>query len=259
MAYISLSCEDGIGTIRFDNDAKRNSFCGEMLGELFSGMGDLEDRRARVVILRASPGAKVWSAGLDIRELPRTGGDPLSYYDPLERVLRAIQHFPAPVIAMVEGGAWGGACDLAFVCDIIVAAPTASFAITPGKIGVPYNCSGILHFMNVLGIHTVKEMFFTAEPLSAERALDVGIVNHLVPAGELEAFTLAMARKISQLSPLALKVIKEQLRILSGCYSVSPETFERIEGLRRVAYESADYQEGIAAFLEKRKPVFRGE
>jgi methylmalonyl-CoA decarboxylase len=160
---------------------------------------------------------------------------------------------------MVEGGAWGGACDLAFVCDIIVASPTASFAITPAKIGVPYNCSGILHFMNVLGLHTVKEMFFTAEPLSAERAVDVGIVNHLVPAEELEAFTYAIARKITALSPLALRVIKEQLRILSGCISVSPETFERIEGLRRLAYESADYREGIAAFLEKRKPVFRGE
>lgn len=259
MAYISLTFEDGIGTIRFENDAKRNSLCNEMLGELFSSLGDMEDRGARVVILRASPGAKVWSSGFDIRELPRDGSDPLSYHDPLEKVLRTIQHFPAPVIAMVEGGAWGGACDLAFVCDIIVASPTASFAITPAKIGVPYNCSGILHFMNVLGLHTVKEMFFTAEPLSAERAVDVGIVNHLVPAGELEAFTYAMARKITALSPLALRVIKEQLRILSGCISVSPETFERIEGLRRLAYESADYREGIAAFLEKRRPVFRGE
>ena len=76
MAYINLSFQDGIGTIQFDNDAKRNSFCGEMLGELFSGLGDMEDRKARAVIVRASPGAKVWSAGLDIRELPTPAATP---------------------------------------------------------------------------------------------------------------------------------------------------------------------------------------
>ena len=133
------------------------------------------------VIIRAAKGAKVWSAGLDITELPQPGVDPLSYGDPLEKMLREVERFPAPVIAMIEGSVWGGACDLAFVCDIIIGAPNVTFAITPAKIGVPYNSSGIMHFINVVGMHIAKEMFFTAQPVDAERALQIGIMNHLVP------------------------------------------------------------------------------
>jgi methylmalonyl-CoA decarboxylase len=160
---------------------------------------------------------------------------------------------------MVEGSVWGGACDLSFVCDLAIGCETASFAITPAKLGVPYNCSGILHFLNLVGPRVAKEMFFTAEPVGAERALDVGILNHLVPREELEAFTFAMAHRIAANSPLAVGVIKEQLRILARSHPVSPDTFERIQALRRAVFESADYVEGKKAFLEKRKPVFTGD
>jgi len=101
-------------------------------------------------------------------------------------------------------------------------------------------------------------MFFTAQPIDAERAMQLGILNHLVPAEELEAFTYAMAKQISENSPLAIAVIKEQLRLLGNSHPLSPETFERIQGLRRKAYDSADYLEGKQAFMEKRKPVFKG-
>ena len=135
----------------------------------------------------------------------------------------------------------------------------ASFAITPAKLGVPYNCSGILHFLNLVGPRVAREMFFTAEPIKAERAVAIGILNRLVPKGELESITLAMARRIAENSPLAVGVIKEQLRILGRSHPVSPDTFERIQALRRCVFESADYVEGKQAFLEKRKPVFTGE
>ena len=258
MEFILCDLKDDIGTIQFNNDAKRNSLNRQMLEELMTAFARLEKSNAHAVILRAAPGAKVWSAGLDVCELPEPGRDPLSYNDPLEQVLRIVQKFPAPVIAMVEGGVWGGACDLVFVCDMLVGAPSATFAITPAKIGVPYNSSGILHFLNVLGAHYVKEMFFTAEPLSAQRAANVGILNHLVPAQEIESFTRALVCKIRQNSPLAIRVIKEQLRILTGSHPISPETFERIQGLRRLVYDSEDYKEGVRAFKEKRKPVFKG-
>jgi methylmalonyl-CoA decarboxylase len=130
--------------------------------------------------------------------------------------------------------------------------------MTPAKIGVPYNASGILHFINIMGINIAKEMFFTALPLSAERAEKWGILNHVVPVEELEEFTYAMARQISNNSPLSISVIKEQIRLLANAYPLSPTTFERIQGLRRVVYDSRDYEEGIRAFMDKRPPVFNG-
>lgn len=247
------------GIITFNNQKKRNSLSTALLNELLLALVEMKNRKARVVVIRAERGAKVWSSGFDISELPESRRDPLSYNDPLEQVLRRIQSFPAPVIAMIEGSVWGGACELSFTADIVIGSPSATFAITPAKIGVPYNPSGILHFINVAGVRITREMFYTARPIGAERAYALGIINHLVPAVELESFTFDMGRQIAENSPLSISVIKEQLRILSGSNPLSPETFERIQGLRRLVYDSNDYREGKRAFMEKRSPVFRGD
>lgn len=259
MSLILLDFAEDIGTITLNHDEKRNALNKTLIEEFISGLNKFKSKKARVVIIRAHKGARVWSAGLDISEFPQPGRDPLGYRDPAERILRAIQHFPAPVIAMIEGSVWGGACELAFICDILIGAETATFAVTPAKIGIPYNPSGILHFLNMAGMAIIKEMFFTAEPVDARRAWQIGLMNHLVPAAELESFTYEMARKIAQNSPLSVSVMKEQLRILGNAMPLSPETFERIQGLRRVVYDSQDYLEGQRAFLEKRPPVFKGE
>jgi methylmalonyl-CoA decarboxylase len=159
---------------------------------------------------------------------------------------------------MVEGGVWGGACETVLACDLIVAAPGATFAVTPAKLGVPYNVSGMLTFLNAADLRIVKEMVFTAKPISAERAERLGMINYLVPAQELESFTLDLARTIASNAPLSIAVMKEQLRILAGAHPMSPQGFERVQGLRRLVYDSEDYREGIRAFLEKRVPVFQG-
>lgn len=250
--------DGSIGTITFNNQKKRNSLSNALLNELLLALIEMKNRKARVVIIRAESGAKVWSSGFDISELPESRRDPLSYNDPLEQVLRRIETFPAPVIAMVEGGVWGGACELSFTADIVISSPSATFAITPAKIGVPYNPSGILHFINVAGVRIAREMFFTAKPIDARRAYSLGIINHLVPDSELEGFTYDMGRQIAENSPLSISVIKEQLRLLSS-NSLSTATFERIQGLRRLVYDSNDYREGIRSFMEKRSPVFRGD
>jgi len=250
--------QDCIGMLTLNNDAKRNSLNEALMDELVYALARMKGKSARAVILRANPGTKVWSAGHDIHELPKPGHDPLAYDDPLEKTIRAIQHFPVPVIAMIEGGVWGGACELTLSCDIRIGTPTTSFCLTPAKIGVPYNLNGIMNLVNALGAATTREMIFVAQPLSAERAYQLGALHHLVAPEELEAYTIDLARKICLNSPLSIAVIKEQLRILGGAHTLSPDSFERIQALRRVVYESGDYQEGIDAFLQKRKPSFQG-
>jgi methylmalonyl-CoA decarboxylase len=258
MSLILVSLADAIGTVTLNHPEKRNALSNPLLQEMADALDKLVDMKARVVIIRAAAGSKVWSAGFDVEELPIPGRDPLSYYDPLEVLIRKIQTMPSPVVAMIEGSVWGGACDLTFICDLAIGSETASFAMTPAKLGVPYNISGILHFMNLVGPRLAREMFFTAQPIDARRALDAGILNRIVPPAELERETYALAAQVAGNSPLAISVIKEQLRILGNSYPLQPETFERVQGLRRKAYDSEDYVEGRKAFLEKRRPVFKG-
>jgi len=248
-----------IGIITFDNDKKKNSFSKEMLNELLETFKNFKEQNLSVVILRSNSGSSVWSAGLNIEELPQSGIDPLPYEHPLEKLMRVIQNFPGPVIAMAEGSIWGGACDLAFVCDIVIGTQKTTFAITPAKIGIPYNTTGLLHFVENLSMHIVKEIFFTAQPISAKEAHNHGVLNHIVEKEELESYTYKMAERISRNSPLSIKVIKEQLNILGGSRSITPETFERINQLRSEAYNSNDYKEGILSFLEKRHAKFTGK
>ena len=173
-------------------------------------------------------------------------------------LIRAIQESSAPVIALIEGGVWGGACEVAMACDILVAAPEATFAITPAKLGVPYNLGGLLTVMNMIPLPVAKEMLFTAQPIPVAQALNLGVVNYVKPTDEIDPFVYGLAASIVANSPLSISVMKEELRLLSSARSITPELFERIQGLRRLVYDSHDYREGITAFGEKRKPHFRG-
>jgi methylmalonyl-CoA decarboxylase len=226
--------------------------------EFLAALADFKKRAARAALIRAAADARVWSAGHDISELPQ-GQDPLLYSDPLERLLRAVKTFPAPVIAMVSGSVWGGATDLVLSCDLIIGDETSSFAITPANLGLAYNTTGLLQFMRRLPLNIVKEMFFTAAPVKADDAAKWGILNHLTPASDLERFTYDLARSIASKAPLAVSVVKDQLRILAEADPITPDVYERIQDLRHRVYQSADYQEGIRAFTEKRKPVFTGQ
>jgi methylmalonyl-CoA decarboxylase len=259
MALVLLDLHDDIATITLNNDAKRNALGTPLINELTAAFEESARRQVRAAILRAQPRVRVWSAGHDISELPRTHRDPLPYNDPLEQLIRAVREFHAPVLALVEGSVWGAACELVVACDIPIGAPSATFALTPARIGVPYNPAGLLRIMNEIDPSIVKEMFFTAQPMPAQRALDVGLLNHLVPAEEIDRFALDMATTIASRAPLSISVIKEQIRLLCNAYPLAPETFERIQGLRRAVYDSADYIEGISAFLEKRTPRWTGK
>jgi methylmalonyl-CoA decarboxylase len=256
---IVLSSVTGqVGIITLADGPKRNVIGARMAGGVIAALESLQARQVRAIVLRAAAGMDVWSAGHDINELPPGGRDPLGYNDPLEGLIRAVRTFPAPVVAMVHGTVWGGALDLVLSCDLAVADETASFAITPANLGLPYNMTGLLHFQGRLPINVIKEMFFTAAPIDARKAKEWLLINHLVPWDRLESFTLELAATMATKSPLAIAVIKEQLRVLSDYQPIAAQVYERVQGLRRDAYDSRDYLEGLTAFAQKRQPIFRG-
>jgi methylmalonyl-CoA decarboxylase len=247
-----------VGVITLADLGRRNVLSAQMADGVAAALGSLRADGVRAVVLRAAAGMHVWSAGQAIDELPRGRRDPLGYNDPLERLLRAIRTYPAPVIAMVHGSVWGGAFDLVLSCDLVTADETAAFAITAANLGLPYNITGLLHSLGRLPLNLVKEMFFTAAPLDAQKAREWLVVNHLVGPAELERFTLDLAATIASKSPMAMAVVKEQLRVLTDYQPIAAHVYERVQGLRREAYDSSDYLEGLTAFAEKRPPIFRG-
>jgi methylmalonyl-CoA decarboxylase len=258
-SLIRTEIRNAVGVITLDHAQRRNALSRALVGEVVAALAAFGRQRLRAVVLRAPPGAAVWSAGHDVDELPLDGRDPLGWDDPLRHLVREIETFPAPVIAMVEGSVWGGACETVFACDLIVATPEATFAVTPARLGVPYNVVGMLTILNASSMRIAKEMAFTARPMGAERAERLGMINHVVAADALEAYCMALADEIAANAPLSIAVMKEQLRILAGAHPMSPQGFERVQGLRRLVYDSHDYREGIRAFKEKRPPKFRGE
>ena len=247
--------EERIGCLRFANPSRRHALSTDVLQGLAEGLAEFAARGLPVVVLTSGTGQDVWSAGFDINEMA-LDRDPLAYGKPLERFLHHVRSYPGVVIAMVSGSVWGGAVDLAMSCDLVVADHTAKFAITPANIGLPYTTSGLIRFFNTVPIHILKEMFFCATPLNADRAAHFGVINRLVDTKDLEATTVEMARDISSKAPMAVQAVKEQLRILEDLQPIPVQAMERIAELRRRACESDDFKEGVNAFLARRKPEF---
>jgi methylmalonyl-CoA decarboxylase len=258
MSFIEVEYADNLGFICFNNPLKRNALSRDLVHEVLEALRDFRERKIAVAILRAPDDCTVWSAGIDVKELPQSSREPFDYNDSPQELMRAVLEYPGPVMAMVHGSVWGGACDLVMTCDIVIGDETSSFAITPTKLALPYNASGILHFINRLGLNIAKEMFFSADPVMAERAERVGILNYLVSSENLLEFTTNLAKRMASRSSLAVAIIKEQFNLLAAAHPVAPDVFERIQSLRRQVYDSHDYVEGIRSFLEKRPPVFNG-
>lgn len=259
--FVSTVIKDRICYVEMQNAEHFNCLSEEMCAELMDALNKGYDSECVGIVIKAQVRRGVWSAGHDIKELPQDGKDPLSFYVPMEKLLRKIQDTPIPVIACVSGTVWGGACDLCLSCDMIISSSNATFAITPAKIGIPYNASGILHFINQLGMNKAREMFFLGTPITASDALNVGLINRVAEPEELEnVLEEQFLTPLRKNSVLSISAIKRQFRILSRASTViSAENFERINAYRARVYKSPDYLEGINSFLEKRPPHYKGK
>lgn len=250
--------EGQLGVMTMNNDARRNVISTAFINEVIKNLSWFRTSHVRAVILRANPGTKVWSAGHDVDELPPPGHDPLHWSDTLPHLVRLIQSFPAPVIAMIEGSVWGGAVEMAMACDIVVATKHSTFAITPAKLGLPYNVNGLSALSRLVTPHILRELLFTAQPLPADRLAAAGAINYAIDAEQLEDFCLRMAENICNNSPRAISVMKEAMRAFIG-RDLRVSEFERLQELRHAVYNSSDYAEGLDAFRNKRQAVFRGD
>lgn len=258
---LKVETVDRICFITMANSAHFNCLSEDMCSQLLVALKYAYDQECVGVVLKAETRHDVWSAGHDIKELPLEGRDPLSFDVPMEKLLRGVQDLPVPVIACVDGTVWGGACDLCTSCDMIVASDRSTFAITPAKIGIPYNASGIGHFIRQLSLNKAREMFFTANQITAQDANNVGFVNHVAAPEELDAMLdKLILQPLRRNSILSISAIKRQFRVLARASNViSAESFEKIDSYREKVYRGQDYVEGIRSFLEKRTPEYKGK
>ena len=237
----------GVLVLTMAEQERRNALGAAMVEALDACIGQAVQRGCRSLILRAEPGARTWSAGFAIDELPK--GPLAAWPHPLVAVTEAIRSAPMPVIAAVEGGAWGGGCEVALTCDLIVATTQASFALTPARLGVAYDAAALARLAERLPRHVLAELLLTAQPMSAQRLESVGVVNAVVAEEDLDTYVQDLAGQIASLAPLSISAAKAVLADLPG--RVAAERAER-------AWTSRDYREGLAAFAERRPPDFTG-
>lgn len=256
---LSETRDGNIGIITMNDPHQLNCPSTELVAGILKAFDEFEKGDIRALVLRAYPKAKVWSAGHNMKEIPLDGQDPITWNVAFEQLLHRVRSFPAPVIGMIEGSVWGGSCDLAMTCDILVGTTSATFAITPAKIGLPYNAAGLTHFLGVLPLHIIKEMLFTADPISPQDAFRFGLLNRLVDPDELEQTTYEVAAAIASRAPKVVRLLKAELRKLTSGPALTPDDFEEIQQLRRDAYRGKDFKEGITSFFERRAPKFLDE
>ena len=255
VSLAAVSDDGAIRTVTMTHPERRNALSEAMASELIEA---LMSAQCRVLILRAEPGSSTWSAGNDIDDLPGEGVDPLAWTSPVERLIMAVRTAPFPVIAAVEGGAWGAGCNLALACDLVVACRSATFAITPARLGLPYHPDGVAQFLAAVPLNAAKEMFFTAQPIPADSPLLAGTINRLVETGdELTVAAAELAARVAAVAPLSVRSIKAEIEALTSGADDS-DTCDRLEAMRRQAWQSDDFREGLAAFRDRRTPRFEG-
>jgi enoyl-CoA hydratase/carnithine racemase len=253
--------KDGpIGWITFNQPEKRNAVSQEMWQAMPEYVADLSaDDAIRVVVLRGA-GEQAFVAGADISQFKdrrRNAADEEEYRRISGAGQQSLANLRKPLLAMIHGFCIGGGVSIAITCDMRIAADDARFGIPAARLGLGYHYHGMEKLMSLIGPAFTKELFFTARTdFSAPDALRMGLVNQVVPKADLERFTRDYALMMSRNAPLTLRSAKASVEQL-----VRPESsrdYAMLDRLIKDCFDSQDYQEGVKAFSEKRRPQFQG-
>lgn len=249
---LRLEFADQIATLTIDRPAKRNAISYQMWSEFPEIAAEVDKSDAAVLVVR---GGEHFSAGADISEFQtlRAGAEGAARYsEAVHSGERALSGISVPTIAAISGFCIGGGCEIALACDIRLSADNATFGITPAKLGIVYHFTSTQQLVNAVGPAWAKQILFSAEFLDAATALRIGLVNEVHPVSELDGRVAALAATIRDRAMVSVTGAKTIVNAIQDGSGDGPE----IDELYAKAHASAEYAEGVSAFLEKRKPDF---
>lgn len=258
-SYETLLIErrDRVAIVTINRPEKRNALNIQTREEGARALEELSEDDGVGVVVITGAGDKAFIAGADIAEF--AGRTPITQRAVMlgRSLFTAIDTFPKPVIAMINGYCLGGGCELALACDLRIASEKASFGQPEINLGIIPGGGGSQRLTRLVGEGKAMEMILTGDIIAAQTAFNIGLVNMVLPAADLEARTMELANRIAEKSPIALRMAKEAVKLASR--SNLDEGLRREVDLFALCFASEDKDEGVSAFLEKRKPQFKGK